>query len=223
MRTIATEMPQGRQRNKPIKDHTGARFGKLLALSLVARDQRGQAHRWLFRCDCGTQKTISVKSVVGGHTRSCGCLAKATIAARNTKHGLSRRHRREYRSWKDMRGRCNNPKNDDYPDYGGRGIRVCQRWDDFAAFLADMGERPEGKTLDRIDVNGGYEPGNCRWADAKTQANNKRLNMRLTIGGASRTLQQWSEAHGVGRSTARWRLRQGWPLERAFSPMDFRR
>lgn len=223
MLKVYTETPEGRVRNRPIKDCTGMRFGRLVALSLVQRDPKWQGHRWLFRCDCGAEKVASIKTVTSGHTSSCGCLATQVLVSRNATHGLSRDHRREYRSWKDMRARCANTNDSDYADYGGRGIRVCERWNDFAAFLADMGSRPAGKTLDRIDVNGGYEPGNCRWASAGVQANNKRSNLRLSIDGVSRTLQEWSDMHGVGRSTVRWRLRQGWPLDRVFSKEDHRR
>lgn len=223
MTKINTEMMPGRKRNRPIKDYTGIRFGRLTATCLVQRDPKGADHVWRFHCDCGMEKIANIRNVRSGRTTSCGCAFIEMVVARNTTHGLSKAHRREYRSWKDMRARCSNPNDSDYPDYGARGIRVCDRWSDFAVFLADMGHRPAGHTLDRIDVNGGYEPGNCRWADHKVQANNKRSNMRLTINGVTKTLQGWSDHHGVGRSTVRWRLSQGWPLERVFSQDDYRR
>ena len=122
-----------------------------------------------------------------------------------------------------MRARCRNPNDTSFRDYGGRGIRVCDRWEDFASFFEDMGERPEGMTIDRIDVNGHYEPGNCRWADDITQANNKRSNVRITRDGVSKTLQEWADATGIKRETIRWRLRQGWPIDRVFSHDDFRK
>lgn len=213
----------GRQRNRPLKDYTGQRFGRLVAVKLVERDPRWNGHRWLFRCDCGNEATVSIKLASSGNTSSCGCLFSEMLAARNTTHGLMRSNSGEYRSWKDMRARCNNPNNTDYRDYGGRGIVVCKRWDDFAAFLSDMGPRPEGHTLDRINVNDDYHPGNCRWAEAKTQANNKRSNRLLTIDGVTRTLQEWSEFHGLERTKVKWRLAQGWPLDKVFSKDDHRK
>lgn len=121
-----------------------------------------------------------------------------------------------------MRSRCRNPNDSDYADYGGRGIAVCDRWQAFAAFYDDMGDRPAGFTLDRIDVNGNYEPTNCRWAGAQQQANNKRSNRAIEIGGVSQTLQQWCDQFGVEPSKARYRLRQGWALDQVFSLGDFR-
>lgn len=223
MAYIETKKVLGRIRNRPLKDYAGMRFGRLTALRLVSRDVKWNDHVWAFRCDCGNEKNLRIKSVRTGHTSSCGCLFSETMAARNETHGLSRTYKREYRSWKDMRARCRNPNDSDFSDYGGRGIAVCSRWDDFAAFFSDMGERPEGMTIDRVDVNGDYEPGNCRWATAKTQANNKRSNHIIEFDGESRTLQQWCADFGLEPSKVRWRLKQGWPLDQVFSREDHRR
>lgn len=222
MDVIETPKLPGRQRNRPIKDYAGHRFGRLTATQLVER-MESRDHRWAFLCDCGNEKIASIRSVRSGNTSSCGCRHKEQLVARNATHGLSKVQPGAYRSWKDMRARCSNPGDSDFVDYGGRGIRVCAEWDDFAVFFADMGPRPKGRTLDRIDVNGGYQPSNCRWATSKTQANNKRSNARLTIAGETKTLQEWSEYHGLERTTVRWRLAQGWALERVFSKEDFRR
>lgn len=222
MQYLQTEKLEGRIRNRPLKDYAGERFGNLVALRLVERDA-DRNHKWLFRCDCGNEKVSRIRNVTGGRTTSCGCVFRAQMIQRNTTHGLSRQHQREYRSWKDMRGRCNTPTDSDYADYGGRGIRVCERWSDFAVFLSDMGERPDGHTIDRIDVNGDYEPGNCRWAPAKVQANNKRSNHLIQMRGETRTLQQWCEEFGIDPSKVRYRLKQGWALDRAFSNEDFRK
>ena len=135
------------------------------------------------------------------------------------KHG----HRREkatsptWLSWRAMVERCTNPGAADYPRYGGRGIRVCDRWRDFTAFLADMGERPRGTTLDRRDVNGHYERGNCRWATAKEQGRNKRGSLLLTFDGRTQCLSAWAEETGLDRTTLRYRLKKGWPIERALT------
>lgn len=148
---------------------------------------------------------------------------RAALIRRNTTHGLSQVHRREYRTWKDMRARCNCQTRPDYYLYGERGIRVCERWNDFAAFFADMGPRPHGHTLDRIDTNGHYEPGNCRWATATVQANNKRTNHVLEIDGQAKTLQQWCRVYGVDHSKVRYRLKVGMPPKVALTAGDLRR
>ena len=222
MSFIQTEKLPGRQRNRAVKDYSAQRFGRLVAIELVERSP-SRDHKWRFACDCGGALVTSIRSVRSGHTSSCGCVHKEGLVKRNSTHGLSRSFPREYRSWKDMRARCTRKSSKDYAGYGGRGIRVCARWDDFAAFLEDMGECPHGCTIDRIDVNGGYSPENCRWAPAKIQANNKRSNARLTIDGETRTLQQWCDHYGVEHSKVRWRLAQGWALEKVFSGEDFRR
>jgi len=124
-----------------------------------------------------------------------------------------------YKTWVRMRGRCNRPNVDSYPRYGGRGIKVCERWDNsFHSFAEDMGERPVGCTLDRIDNEKGYSPENCRWATKKQQSNNRRDNVFLTHKGVTKTLAQWAVATGINESTVLWRNKQGWATERVLSP-----
>lgn len=220
---IDTEKAEGRVRNRPLKDYCGQRFGRLTALSLSERDaSKENNHLWLFRCDCGNEKLARIKLVRGGKTRSCGCLAREAVVSRNTTHGLTKENAAEYRSWKDMRSRCNNPRDSDFADYGGRGISVCDAWADFSAFLADMGPRPEHHTLDRIDVNAGYSPANCRWAGAVQQANNKRSNRFIEMDGRSQTLQQWCAEYGTDHSKVRYRLSRGMELRDALQPGDLR-
>lgn len=201
-------------RNRKLKDYTGARYGRLVVTRMVERGDAENNHLMEVLCDCGVVARKRIKLMRSGHTSSCGCIAREVLVARNATHGLSHGNRREYRSWKDMRARCRNPNDSDFADYGGRGIAVCERWDDFAEFLADMGKRPLGCTLDRINVNGDYSPANCRWADSKTQANNKRSNRIIEIEGVEKTLQAWCDQYGTEPSKVRYRLSVGYsPLE----------
>lgn len=149
---------------------TGQRFGRLLVIRRAPN--RGRWTAWTCRCDCGVEKVVASTGLVQGSTRSCGCLVHENKAALT--HGMSGRS--EYYIWALMLQRCYNPKNDHYEDYGGRGIRVCERWKkSFEAFFADMGPRPGRMTMDRWpNKDGNYEPGNCRWATWKEQAQNRR-------------------------------------------------
>lgn len=156
----------------PRRDVTGQRFGRLVAVRDVGRDKRHN-RLWLFRCDCGGETTIPVGRAVCGNTSSCGCLYRESVAP----HGdsSSGRNAPEYRAWAHMRRRCTNPKHPQFHDYGGRGIAICERWSDYRNFLADMGRRPSPKhSIDRIDVDGNYEPGNCRWTTKDVQQHNQR-------------------------------------------------
>lgn len=132
------------------------------------------------------------------------------------KHGLSTSG--AYASWEGMRARCLNPNSPTFHHYGGRGISVCHRWGEFTAFLTDMGERPEGATIDRIDVNGDYSPENCRWATRREQSLNTRRNVRWTFAGETLTVSEWAAHLGVSKSTLRMRVkRDGWTVEQALT------
>ena len=128
-------------------------------------------------------------------------------------HGL--KHNPTYVIWKGMRSRCNNTNGPFYLQYGGRGISMCERWDNFLNFLQDMGECPSGMSIDRINNDGNYEPGNCRWATLVEQANNKSSNVRIEINGETRTLAQWAVISGISRKTIYFRLRSGWEPQKA--------
>lgn len=130
------------------------------------------------------------------------------------KHGYSNLDNRTYRTWCQMRTRCRSDEPRYYPHYKGKGIRVCERWDDFSKFLQDMGERPEGKTLDRIDNSLGYSPDNCRWATVVEQANNKSSNTLLTFAGETLNVSQWARKTGIPRHTLFLRIRSGWPVDK---------
>jgi len=163
---------------KPIRDITDQRFGRLTVLGVSHKEQRPGGSRvfWRCICDCGQDAVVVSDKLRSGHTSSCGCLGKDRCIETHTKHGHARlgNHSSLYIRWANMRQRCENPNHPRYPDWGGRGIRVCERWQSFENFLADMGDCPPGHTLDRIDVNGNYEPGNCRYASHSEQ----RLNQR---------------------------------------------
>lgn len=165
------------------KDLTGQRFGKLTALELVEKSKNGTA-KWRCVCECGVEKVLFSTVLNRGQT-SCGCEARAAAALAHTTHGDSGSP--TYLSWKSMRARCLNEKSPDYPEYGGRGIKICRLWDSFERFLADMGERPVGKTLDRRENDGNYKPSNCKWSTPKEQANNRRPARpgRWPVSGAS--------------------------------------
>lgn len=158
-----------------MKNRTGQRFGRLVAVAPTNSRQFGSVV-WLCRCDCGAEIRVSGHYLVKGESRSCGCLRQELSTARAYKHGHGGRNKAHgesptYSSWAAMRRRCTDPKFISYPNYGARGIRVCERWQDFGAFLADMGERPDGYELSRLDHDDDYRPGNVRW---ELKAENRR-------------------------------------------------
>jgi hypothetical protein len=158
-----------------VKQMHGQHFGRLTVVRRDGQDNGGQAV-WLCKCDCGNEKSIRGYDLRSGAVKSCGCLLRESKAPTTFIHGHLRdgKQSREYRSWMAMMRRCFNPNFVHYSRYGGLGITVCERWRDFRNFLADMGQRPEGKSLDRINSDGNYEPGNCRWATALEQRHNRR-------------------------------------------------
>lgn len=194
----------------------GQRFGRLTALS-YAGQSAGGAQQWVCACQCGGQTTARAIDLRKGLKRSCGCLAAEglrRLAAKNRTHGMT--GTATFTVWRSMHARCKNPKSKDYPNYGGRGIAVCERWDRFENFLADMGERPARLTLERSDNERGYEPGNCRWATIREQNLNTRANRVLEVAGERHPISMWAELTGISKSTLRRRVIElGWSHERA--------
>jgi len=174
---------------------------------------------WLFRCDCGNEKVIKVSEVKSGRSKSCGCLWREVIKknGKNSKtHGMSKTQ--TYKSWASMKSRCLNENSTRYENWGGRGIIVCEEWLKFENFYNDMGEKPEGKSLDRIDNNKGYYKKNCRWSTPKEQGNNTRSNVFITYKGRTLTMSQWAKEINISYETFWARIKiSGWSIEKALN------
>lgn len=194
-------------------DLTGRTYGEWTVLGYCAALSTKERHFWEAQCSCGTTASLRGNSLTGGGTTRCAdCALERLHSARRIKsHGLCKTP--EYKSWQSMNDRCLSRKEN--AAYSGRGISVCASWRSFEQFLSDMGPRPSGTTLDRVDVNGNYEPGNCRWASAKMQGRNKRNTVILTALGKSAPLTEWAEMTGLRSVTIRNRLRAGWTHQEA--------
>jgi hypothetical protein len=207
---------------------TGDRFGRLTALETVKSMRYPCGAVGTLReckCDCGAIKFFATGSLRSGNAKSCGCLSSELKSARSLTHGYSRHstnRTRVYRIWAGILKRCNNPRIPIYRYYGARGITVCERWLRFENFLVDMGEPPEGYSIDRSDNNRGYEPGNCAWASKKQQARNRRSNVHLTHNGETKTLAEWAELLGVTSGTLVDRLWRGWTTEQTVTTPKLR-
>ena len=193
----------------------GQRFGRLTVIERV-ESPRAQA-QWRCVCDCGKETVVRSQDLRNGHTKSCGCYGLEVSVSHTPSFSTHKESRsRLYRVWIGMKGRCNNCKNKAYSYYGGRGIKVCQNWDESYALFRDWALAngyQENLTIDRIDVNGNYCPENCRWVSMKVQMNNTRANRRITLNGETKTMAEWSESTGLSYETIRNRTIKGKPAD----------
>jgi hypothetical protein len=198
-------------------DITDDRYGRLVAIRRV--ENRGRRTWWLFSCDCGTVTEMGIESIRAGMTRSCGCLREETTAKRSIKHGhtLGRIKSPTIRAWNHAKGRCYNTKDARYNHYGARGIQMCDRWrDDFRNFLADMGEKPKGYSLERKDVHGNYEPNNCEWIPLGEQPKNKQQTVWADLNGQRVCLKDYARHYGISYTRLHALFRyEGYSIERA--------
>lgn len=205
-----------------IKDLTGQKFGRWTVVSQA--DRKHSQTYWNCVCECGKTKSVYSQSLVKGLSMSCGCARDEETARRNFKHGVcdgchTKQPPRTYNCWRNMKARCQNPNNHKYPIYGGRGIQVCERWQDFSNFLSDIGECHGNEfSIDRIDNDGNYELGNCRWATMEQQMSNQSTNNLVTFNGETKTVSQWSRQLGIKYGTILRRINSGnWSVEKALT------
>lgn len=205
--------------HRSFRNHAGKRFGRWTVVSYAGK--RGTNPIWNCVCDCGTEKVVLSSSFLSGASVSCGCVRSEQLAARLTTHGHAPRSGKtpEYSTWKNIVSRCTNPKTRKWEEYGGRGIKVCDRWrESFAAFLADVGLRPSKQhTIERKDNDGNYEPGNVCWATRAQQSRNKRNNRWLTFQGETLCIRDWGLKLGLSRTALNMRIQRGWSVEKALT------
>lgn len=202
-------------RQEPI-DHTGKTYGRWTALSFVRVDKKQHSAIWRCRCDCGVEREVASSSFSQNGTKSCGCFNREVAAARQYKHG--RAGTSTFKIWCAMRERCSSPRVKAYKNYGARGISVCERWESFENFIADMGERPDGLTLERKNNLLGYSKDNCVWATPHAQARNKRNNILVCWDDHVMVLKDAAKHFGVNYQLAHNRIRKlGWSVSDALT------
>ena len=202
-----------------VNDLTGLRFGRLSVIERAGSNARRHA-TWLCRCDCGNTTVVSGADLRSGNTKSCGCYHDDVSRVLRTSHGSY--GTKLYYVWLSMKGRCLNPKNKAYKNYGARGVTVCDEWlNNFESFQqwALSNGYEEGLSLDRIDNDAAYEPSNCRWVTSVVQNNNRRSNRYIEYGGESHTVAEWAEITGLPYEALRKRIAKGEPPEKAFGPL----
>ena len=193
-------------------DLTNKRFGNLIAIKYFKKPNE-KKYTWQCVCDCGNTKNIISSNLIRGNSTTCGC-GKIKLGEITTKHGMAKT--RIFKIWVGVRKRCTNSNCKSYNLYGGRGITISSKWDNFIDYYNDMKEGySDDLSLDRIDPNGNYEPGNCRWATMKTQNRNKRNNHFVNYDNNNKTLAEWSEISGVDSNVINYRIKNGWDLKNA--------
>jgi hypothetical protein len=201
---------------KKIQVSAGDPYGRLTVVSEAPPKQypSGTRRAFICKCECGNVVTALLSDLRDEHTTSCGCRQRECCAQMKLSHG--QHASLAYTSWNGMLQRCHNPDNPSYARYGARGIVVCDRWrSSFADFLKDMGHRPDGFSIERVDNEGPYSPENCVWASSLTQNRNKRSNVMLTYQGVTRAASEWASVLGIPPQTLYSRLARGWPIEKA--------
>jgi len=194
------------------RDLLGLKFGRLLVIKEAGVNKNGK-YIWLCKCDCGNEKLILSQRLINGASQSCGCLHKEQLLKMITKHGMARRVSGKlnylYVTWSNIKQRCGNVKNHAYPEYGGRGIFMCERWvNSFLFFSEDVGERPSvNHTLDRINNEIGYCPENCRWVEMDVQSRNKRNNVWIECNGVKKIMSDWAYFIGISPENLRNKLK----------------
>lgn len=206
----------------PEDNLSGRIFGRWTVIQFVERVQGTRHWMWKCQCRCGTERSVDQSQLKNGASKSCGCAQREAVirAGEASKtHGMSK-SAPEYYVWCSMKQRCTNPNVKNWDAYGGRGITVCARWmDSFEAFFADMGRRPSpAHSIDRVDNDGNYEPGNCQWKPFGAQMRNRRSNITVQYMGREMVLSDAAKLAGVKYSTARMRLKKGWPLAEVLAP-----
>lgn len=200
-----------RKQKSNLGDLTGMKFGKLAVASYAGLDKH-QKRIWNCLCDCGNVSIVTTTQLRLGKTKSCGCYSAET----RTKHGDHRTL--EYFTWRSMKARCTDPGVRYYEKYGGRGIKVCERWLNYENFLSDMGRKPsKAHSLDRVDNDGDYTPENCRWATKSEQTRNRSTSVWIEFNGKSQLMGDWAAELGISYSVLYMRVRKGWTVERAFT------
>ena len=200
------------------KVEPGDRFERWTVVREAVRGKSGHRHQWV-RCDCGVERSVPCRALRAGRSKGCGCERLEVVTARATKHGKHKSP--EYTAWRNIMNRCLNPNHPQFKDWGGRGITVVDEWrglGGFERFFEHVGERPsDGHSIDRIDNDGDYRPGNVRWSTRSEQGRNKSNNRMLTHDGRTACVARWSEVTGIHQATITGRVNRGWSVERALT------
>lgn len=197
------------------------KMGRLTVLWEVERPSNMKSGRFVeCQCDCGIRKIYNLYNIINGKTQSCGCFQKEMVSERSIKliDGVNSKDHELYGVYHAMKARCENVKDKRYHRYGGRGIKVCERWrNSFELFVEDMGPRPDGYSIERSNNDGNYDPENCKWATMKEQGKNNSRNRYFEINGQIKTLSEWCAVYKIDHAVVIYRIKNGWDVEQAFT------